>query len=78
MRIIRLHGGNGAVLASLGKALFLLGSAPLGLPLLAIPSRRMWLMRKWSRSAGKLAALMGSQYSEYGKDLKMEHQTVRR
>jgi glycosyltransferase involved in cell wall biosynthesis len=67
MRIIRLHGGNGAVLASLGKALLLLGSAPLGLPLLAIPSRRLWLMRKWSRSAGKLAALFGSDYREYGR-----------
>ena len=65
MRITRLHGGTGAVLGSLGKALVLLGSAPIALPVLLLPSRRLWLMRKWSRSAGKLAALMGHRYQEY-------------
>ena len=65
MRITRLHGGTVPILRSLGKALVLLGSAPLASPILALPSHRLWLLRKWSRSAGKLSALFGKQYREY-------------
>jgi glycosyltransferase involved in cell wall biosynthesis len=65
MRIARMHGGSTGAAISLAKAIVLLGSAPLCLPLLALPSRRLWMMRKWSQSLGKVAALVGRHYDEY-------------
>jgi glycosyltransferase involved in cell wall biosynthesis len=64
-RITRLHGTPADSLISFGKALFLLGTGPICLPVLLVPTRRLWLMAKWSRAAGKVAALFGSHYREY-------------
>ena len=60
MRILRMHEGGTAVAASLGKAFAVLLSSPVLLPLLLIPERRLWLLGKWARSIGKLAAFRGT------------------
>jgi glycosyltransferase involved in cell wall biosynthesis len=65
VRIAFLHGGATAVAGSLGKAATILLAAPLCVPLMLMPSRRLWIIAKWSRSAGKIAALFGQRYREY-------------
>jgi glycosyltransferase involved in cell wall biosynthesis len=67
MRIVRMHYGLGGSAISLGKAAILLGSAPLCSVLLLSPSRRLWLMGKWSRSLGKIAAMFNRHYHEYAR-----------
>jgi GT2 family glycosyltransferase len=64
-RIRRHRGDTMGLLVSLTKAAALLVSAPVGAVLLILPSRRLWILAKWSRSFGKLAALMGFQWHEY-------------
>jgi glycosyltransferase involved in cell wall biosynthesis len=65
LRITRIHGGRAGTLASIGKAAAILVSAPLASPLLLLPSHRLWLLRKWARSAGKFSALFARHYNEY-------------
>lgn len=67
VRIALLHGGATAIAGSLGKAAAVLSVAPLCFPLLLVPSRRLWIIAKWSRSAGKIAALFGHRYREYAR-----------
>jgi len=64
-RITELHDGPKGAVISLGKAVAVLVSAPLCVPILLIPNRRLWLMTKWSRAAGKITALVGGHYHEY-------------
>jgi GT2 family glycosyltransferase len=64
-RIRRSRGDTLGLLLSLAKAAALLASAPAGAFLLMLPSRRLWILAKWSRSLGKLAAFMGFQWHEY-------------
>jgi glycosyltransferase involved in cell wall biosynthesis len=66
MRIEQLHGGRLGAAISLSKAIVLLGSAPVSFLLLAVPSRRLWILGKWSQSVGKFAALLGHSYGAYG------------
>jgi hypothetical protein len=66
MRIEQLHGGPSGTAISLSKAIVLLGSAPVTIVLLALPSRRLWILGKWSQSLGKLTALLGRSYAAYG------------
>jgi glycosyltransferase involved in cell wall biosynthesis len=66
-RISYLHGGAAGAGVSLAKALTLLLSAPATALLLLVPSRRLWIVTKWSRSIGKIAGLFGLKYSEYGR-----------
>jgi glycosyltransferase involved in cell wall biosynthesis len=65
MRIRRCHGDTGGALLSFAKAAAVLASAPLGAVLLLVPSRRLWILGKWFRSLGKIAALTGYRWDEY-------------
>ncbi len=64
-RIRRHRGDTRGLLVSLTKAAALLVSAPVGALLLMLPSRRLWILAKWCRSLGKIAAVMGFQWHEY-------------
>jgi hypothetical protein len=66
MRIEQFHGGRLGPLISLSKAIMWLASAPISVLLLALPSRRLWIVGKWSQSVGKIAALLGRNYPAYG------------
>jgi glycosyltransferase involved in cell wall biosynthesis len=66
MRIEQLHGGRLGSAISLAKAMVWLGSAPISMLLLAVPSRRLWILGKWAQSIGKFAALFGRSYVAYG------------
>jgi glycosyltransferase involved in cell wall biosynthesis len=65
IRIRRAHGDLAGMTLSLGKAALLLGTAPAGALLLLVPSKRLWMLGKWSRSIGKFAALLGISWHEY-------------
>lgn len=65
MRVTRLHESPAAIFMMVFKSVAVLGTAPLAAPLLLSPSHRLWVMRKWARSLGKLAALGGRHYHEY-------------
>jgi glycosyltransferase involved in cell wall biosynthesis len=65
MRILRAHGSYGDMAASLAKGVAIFVTAPLCSPLLLWPSWRIWLLAKWSRSAGKFAAILGHHYRAY-------------
>jgi glycosyltransferase involved in cell wall biosynthesis len=65
MRIWRQHGRGLQPMIALGKSIILLLSAPLGAFLLLVPTRRLWMLAKWSRSLGKVAALLGYYSNEY-------------
>lgn len=67
IRITRLHGSTAHLLGSVSKAVVVLGAAPLCLPLLLFPKRRIWIMAKWARAAGKIAALTGVRSSDYAR-----------
>jgi glycosyltransferase involved in cell wall biosynthesis len=66
MRIEQFHGGRIGAAVSLAKAIVWLGSAPVGALLLTAPSRRLWILGKWSQSIGKFAALFGRYSRGYG------------
>lgn len=65
IRIRRVHRDLGGTAASLGKAAVLLATAPFGAVLLLSPSKRLWMLAKWARSIGKLAAVVGVRHEEY-------------
>jgi glycosyltransferase involved in cell wall biosynthesis len=65
MRIRQHHRDTLGSIVSLAKAAALLATAPVGAALLLIPSRRLWILVKWSHSLGKLAALLGLRWQEY-------------
>jgi hypothetical protein len=64
-RVLQRHATLVSRAGSLAKAILVLGSAPVFLPLLLIKGRRLWMMRKWWRAAGKVASAFGSRYAEY-------------
>jgi glycosyltransferase involved in cell wall biosynthesis len=67
MRIAQMHAGIRGTAVSLGKAVILILASPVCWPILFLPSRRLWIVGKWSRSVGKIAALLGRQYREYAR-----------
>lgn len=69
MRLEQMHGGRLGTAVSLGKAVVWLGSAPVSAFLLAVPSRRLWILGKWSQSVGKFAALFGHHNHGYGAEV---------
>lgn len=65
MRIAQMHGGRRGIAISLLKAMVLLGCAPVSAACLAVPSRRLWILARWSQSLGQMAAVAGRSYEEY-------------
>lgn len=65
-RIDRLHGGRVKASGHLGRSIALLAAAPLLAPALLLPSRRLWLLRRFARAGGRLAAAWGHRHLGYG------------
>lgn len=65
-RIDRLHGGRAAAWGHLGRSVALLAAAPLLAPILLLPTRRLWLLRRFARAGGRLAAAWGHRHLGYG------------
>jgi len=66
LAVARLHAPPAVARRELAKGTAALISAPLLIPLLLSPSRRLWVLRKWWRAAGKLSAAFGHRYTAYG------------
>lgn len=65
-RIDRLHGGAGAARSHLVRSVVLLAAAPMLAPALLMPATRLWLLRRFARAAGRLAAARGHRLRYYG------------
>jgi len=65
MRIPIDHRAWSEVAAGLAKSAGVVVSAPVLALLLLSPHRRLWLLRLWSRTAGRLSAIFGFSYKEY-------------
>ena len=65
-RIDRLHRGAGAARRHLARSIALLLVGPALVPMLLLPARRLWLLRRFARAAGRLAAARGQRFAAYG------------
>lgn len=65
-RIDRLHGKPGAGRRHLVRSVALLAAAPVLAPGLLLPASRLWLLRRFARAAGRLAAARGQRFAAYG------------
>ncbi len=65
VRIARAHRDSARLAKALFEAAVILGTVPLLAPILLMPSRRVWLMRKWWLAGGAIAGLTGHVHHEY-------------
>lgn len=66
VRIALMHEGALSSSRKIAEALIMVAAIPLAAPALLVPRWRLRMMRRWTRAFGRLSAVFGRHYAEYG------------